>query len=430
MRIFRWQILTLALLFVGYSGYYLCRSVLPVATPLLLCDFSGSLTKTDIGWIASFGVFFYAIGKTINGLLVDRLGGRLLFVLGMVISAGCAVLFGLASSLPAFAAIWSVNRYVQSVGWGAMVYLAARWFPHSVRATVMGVLSMSFLVGDAAARSYLGRLLASGVEWRGLFFYSAATLGAIALVTLLLLKSSPRAVGGEEPEEKADTVYGPGGEAQVPGFLALLLPLLRSGPFWLICGMCAGLTFIRETFNFWTPTYLVEAVGLSPEHAAYGSMAFSLTGGVAALVGGLLADLLHGKYSRILVPSLLPLAGFLALLALLPVRDRPWLALTLVAGSSFFLLVPYCFLAGVAALDLGGKHGGSTAAGLIDTAGYLGATLSGSLVGTVAHTHGWPAVFSLMTLVVLPTAVLGAVHWYQQERRARRTQTSASQGTG
>ncbi len=34
-RLFRWQFLTVALMLVGYSGYYLCRSNLSVALPLI-----------------------------------------------------------------------------------------------------------------------------------------------------------------------------------------------------------------------------------------------------------------------------------------------------------------------------------------------------------------------------------------------------------
>ena len=37
-QLVRWQILTLALLVTGYSGYYLCRSNLSVTMPLLSAE--------------------------------------------------------------------------------------------------------------------------------------------------------------------------------------------------------------------------------------------------------------------------------------------------------------------------------------------------------------------------------------------------------
>ena len=42
----RWQMITIALMLVGYAGYYLCRVHLSVATPLLLEAFKAQgLTK-------------------------------------------------------------------------------------------------------------------------------------------------------------------------------------------------------------------------------------------------------------------------------------------------------------------------------------------------------------------------------------------------
>ena len=130
----RWQRNTLLTLFTGYAGYYVCRSNLSVATPLILDEFEG-FTKEDIGVIASLGVLVYALGKISNGLLADFFGGRTLFLLGMVGSVACTVLFGLGSGLVVFAALWMLNRYFQSMGWVSVVKIASRWFPVRRHAT-------------------------------------------------------------------------------------------------------------------------------------------------------------------------------------------------------------------------------------------------------------------------------------------------------
>lgn len=68
----RWQVRTAAGLFVGYSAYYLCRSNLAVAAPLLIREFgSQGLNKEVLGQLASVGVLFYALGKVFNGVLGD-----------------------------------------------------------------------------------------------------------------------------------------------------------------------------------------------------------------------------------------------------------------------------------------------------------------------------------------------------------------------
>jgi OPA family glycerol-3-phosphate transporter-like MFS transporter len=409
-RTARWQGITLLTLFTGYAGYYLCRSNLSVAGPLLLKEYAADgLDKAGLGAIASVGVLCYSVGKSVNGVLADLLGGRPLFLLGMAASVACTFLFGL-SGLGAFTVIWAVNRYVQSMGWGGLVQVAAHWFPAHRMGTVMGILSMSFLLGDACARVYLGWFILAGASWRGVFFAAGGALGGILLVSLFTLKGSPRAVGCEEPADAPDNVYGPAGDDAPEGARRLLGPLLRSPSFWLICLMSAGLTLIRESFNLWTPTYLTEAAGLDAGTAAWDSMVFPLVGAAGAVFAGVLADLMQRRHDVIMVPSLLLLAGVLGLMSVVPVAGNRPFALLLIGSVSFFLLAPYSFLAGALAVGLGGKRGSSTAAGLIDSAGYLGGVLSGYGVGAVAQYRGWPAVFSVLAGTAVVTAVVAVAY--------------------
>lgn len=416
-RLFRWQGITLATLFVGYSGYYVCRSNLSVVAPLMVDDPAlGGITKTDIGQIASLGVFLYALGKVSNGVLTDFVGGRALFLGGMFASIACTILFGLAGGVIAFALIWAVNRYVQSMGWGALVKIAGHWFPHGWHSTVLGALSMSYLLGDAVARVYLGAYIQAGFSWRHIFSVSAVTLGLIAVAGLFTLKSSPRDIGEQEPAANPANLFGTGGDkGQPPSLGALLWPLLSSMTFWLVCVLNVGLTLIRETLTFWMPTYLHEVAGLDSGAAAQASMLFPLVGGASALLAGLIADRLQGRHGRVMVPTLGALAGALWLLGDSAVPGQPAVALTLVSLVACFLLPPYSFCSGVIPLALGGKQGSSTAAGLIDSAGYLGAVFSGVGVGWIAQKYGWSPVFHLLAGVAGLTLLASLCYWFVQE---------------
>jgi OPA family glycerol-3-phosphate transporter-like MFS transporter len=416
-RLRRWQGITLTTLFVGYAGYYVCRSNLSVATPLILAEFADQgWTKETIGGISSVGIAVYSLGKISNGVMTDFLGGRLLFLLGMAASTLCTVFFGIGSGLVVFTIAWACNRYVQSMGWGALTKIASRWFPVSVHASVMGFLCMSYLLGDALGRLYLSQLLGLGLSWRGLFLAAAATLGAIGLASIFTLRSSPRDVGEEEPAGNPANVFGAEGEtARPPGLLRLLLPLLTNGTFWLVCLMNMGLTLIRETFNQWTPTFLLETYGLKPRSAGMGSMVFPLVGAVAAMAGGSLSARFQGKHGRIAAPSMVFLVLALAILGTAPRMNNPTLALVMIGGVSFFMCAPYSFCSGVMALDLGGKQGASTAAGLIDSAGYLGAIVSGYGIGSLAQNYGWQTAFLSLAGVAGITTVATVVYWFVQE---------------
>ena len=117
----RWERRTLVSLFCGYAAYYLCRTNLAVANPLLLARYGPEgLTQAHLGLVGSVGYALYAIGKVSNGLLADRWGGRPLFLLGLFASVACTVLFGISSGLLAFAVLWGTNRFFQSMGWVAL----------------------------------------------------------------------------------------------------------------------------------------------------------------------------------------------------------------------------------------------------------------------------------------------------------------------
>ena len=143
--------------FMPYSAAFTTFFSLPApclpAAPLLMAEFPG-VTKETIGDIASAGVFAYAAGKLVNGVATEYLGGRRLFLSGLFLSVGCTLLLlPTAAYLPFIVpmmVVWVVNRFVQSMGWGGLVQIVGRWFPAGRIATVMGVLSMSYLVGDAA----------------------------------------------------------------------------------------------------------------------------------------------------------------------------------------------------------------------------------------------------------------------------------------
>lgn len=409
----RWQRTTLGTLLIGYAGYYVCRSNLSVAGPMLME--SEGLTETQLGLIHSAGVTTYAIGKVINGIAADRFGGRAMFLFGMLASIVCTVIFGFVGGLAVFVALWALNRLFQSMGWVALVKTASRWFPVGKQATVMGLLSLSFLFGDAVVRLYLGSFV--GIGWQGVFFVAAGTLAGIMLLCHVLLRSSPADVGLTEPHVHPANVYGSEGESaeRVP-LGELLGPLLRNRVFWLVCTLNFTLTLIRETFGLWSPTFLKQAAGLDNKAAAIYSFVFPFVGGLAALSAGLFSDRFQGRHGRVIVPCLILLTLMLSLLALFDLQGREVLALVLLAVISFFLIAPYSYLSGVIALEMGGKRGAAVTAGISDAAGYTGAILSGFGIGWIRQEYGWSTAFGSLAAMCGVTVTIAIAYQVLHER--------------
>jgi OPA family glycerol-3-phosphate transporter-like MFS transporter len=416
----RWQAITLLLLFVGYSGYYLCRSNLSVVTPLLLDEIVGgdksayAAARVRLGTIVSFGTLAYALGKFIFGATGDLIGGRRNFLGGMSGAVIFTVLFTFGGGFPLFTFAWIGNRFVQAAGWPGLVKIGGRWFDYRWHGTAMAILSLSYLFGDAAARAFMGFLLDFGLSWRNLFLETAAVLAGLLILCIALLKDSPIAIGEREGSVSPANVYG---DRNVPGVLATLAPLLQSPAFWCVCLLSLAMTFMRETFLTWTPDYFKSALSFSSASAAKLSAGFPFMGGCSVLAAGYLSDRL-GRAGRsvILFTGLLLSGVSLFFLGQMGDAVGAWAAVGLVLLTGFFLLGPYSYLAGAVALDFGGRQGGATACGVIDGVGYIGGYLAGQGIAEVVAQRGWPTAWTLLSAVALAGCVAAAFFWLHQIR--------------
>lgn len=411
------QILTIALLAAGYAGYYFCRSDYSVALPLLLAEHPGAASQVRFGEIASLGVLAYAIGKFPSGALADLFGGKRNFLGGMFGAIIFTLLFMVGGGFPLFTLAWIGNRFVQSLGWAGLVKIASQWFSFSTYGTVMALLSLSYLFGDAGSREIMSLLLAHGMGWRGLFATGAGILTVLFVLSLFLLRDSPAGLGLAVVEENPLNVYKDQPESS--GMMSILLPLFASTSFWLVCILSLCTTLLRETFNLWTPTYFTQFVGLSNSAAASSSALFPLAGGVAVLLAGILSDRLGplGR-GRILYAGLFLTAIALVVLAQIRTHTVAFIPVTLVALVAFLLIGPYSYLAGAMSLDFGGQKGCATASGVIDGVGYLAGVLSGSAMAKVEVTFGWQSMFLLLAAVALLSAFVAGLAVAVQRRRA------------
>jgi sugar phosphate permease len=431
----RWEWVILTLLVLGYAGYYLCRSNLSVSTPQIIDDLAKqgmdpAAAKERIGAFVSWGTLAYAIGKFASGGMADFLGGRRNFLFGMAGAVLFTVLFALGGGLPLFTLAWIGNRLVQSMGWVGMVKISTKWFSYSRYGAVMGIISLSYLFGDAAARQFMGWLISGGMGWRSVFFVAASVLGILLVVNLLLLKESPRQIGESEPEVSPENVFGAEGEEHTPKGLAdLVLPLLRSPAFLMVCLLSLGSTLVRETFNTWTPTYFTEVVGLTKGDAAQKSALFPLLGGVSVLLAGVLSDRLgRGGRALILVGGLAATAGLLLLLGYGHFAGSPVLSVLLVSLIGFVLIGPYSYLAGATSMDFGARRGSATAAGIIDGVGYLGGVLAGDAVARLSTHYGWSGAFAALAGVAVASCIVAALYLLNQ--RGTVSITSATDAPG
>src|SRR5262249_42862293 len=158
----------------------------------------------------------------------------------------------------------------------------------------MGIVSLSYLFGDAAARQFLAVLIGWNLSWRAVFAICAGVLTAILTASWFVLRESPADIGEPEPQMNPDNLLE---KENSSNGLRLALALFKSPAFCLVCAVSLGTTILRETLTFWSPTYFTQVVHMNTAEAAQSSSVFPLLGGVSVILCGWLSDRL-GRTGR------------------------------------------------------------------------------------------------------------------------------------
>jgi sugar phosphate permease len=430
------QAIVVALLFCGYAAYYFCRADLSVATPLIIDDLAKQGIRADVamirvGAISSYGILVYALGKFLLAGVGDLWGGRRSFLLGLGGATAFTLMFAASGTLPLFTLAWIGNRLTQSVGWAGLIKVSSRWFDFGSYGAIIGFLSLSYLVGDAVARHGMGLLINHGYGWRTPFYFAAGTAGAVFLANLLFLRESRSDLGFPEANVNPANLFagaagaaGAAGSAGAPArawrtrLCDLVLPLLRSRAFLLVCLLSFGCTIVRETFNTWTPDYLRNYIGFSVGHAASLSAIFPAVGAASVLLSGWASDRMgvNGRALLMTIGLAITAAALVLLMGVPAATAGAALPLVLIGVVAFSLLGPYSYLGGAFALDFGGRRAGAVSSGIIDGVGYIGGILSGDSVARVSVAFGWHGVFLTLAGVCALSALAAGCLYRAQSR--------------
>ncbi len=394
----RWRAgMYLGTLVLGYIGIYICRKNFSVAIPLIREEFG--VTKEAIGQLASLSTLAYMVGKVAFGPVIDRLGGRVCFLVCLMLVALFGAWGAFVPSLGGLTLAYSLNRLAGAGGWGAMVKLVPDWFGERNRPFAFAVLSLSFVFGGVVATLLAGWIAgASGGSWRWVMGGPSLVLVAVLIGCAVVL-----------PRERAVVVSATDGAAAKGRFQWVQVrDLFRTPQFWVVCALSFTLTLLRETFNTWTVDFFKTEGGSEVSHriAAFLSTPFDACGAVGILLLGWVFGRVTPAGRRALLFVILALLG--ALLFALPslARQGLWVATVAVGLVGFLTYGPYSLLAGVLSLEIRGRAYVATVAGLVDAAGYLAAVLAGAQFGRLLDLGGYAMAFPCLAVLAMISAVL------------------------
>jgi len=167
---------------------YVDRQTLSVLAPYLKHDYgwnNGDFAKIVISFRLA-----YAIGQSVCGRLMDRVGTRRGLTLSVLWYSAAAMLTSLASGLRSFCAFRFLLGLGESANWPAATKAVAEWFPSRERAFAVAFFDSGSSVGAAIAPALVLWLYHGFGGWRPAFILTG-TLGVLWILAWRWLYRSP-----------------------------------------------------------------------------------------------------------------------------------------------------------------------------------------------------------------------------------------------
>ena len=387
-RRLRLQAFTAATL--GYSLYYVCRTSLNVMKKPILD--SGSLDASQLGVIGSALLFAYAVGKFVNGFIADYCNIKRFMATGLVVSASANALMGVLglaqSVIPtavvfvAFAVMWGLNGWAQSMGAPPAIISLSRWYPLKERGTYYGFFSASHNLGEFFSFLFVGSIV-TFAGWQAGFFGSAAA-GAIGVIVILCwLHDTPESKGLPPVEALAHEKPVPGGEKSVRD---IQKQVLRTPAVWVLAAASAFMYISRYAINGWGVLFLQEAKGFSDVEAIFIVSINALLGILGTVLSGWFSDRLFRGDRKI--PALIfGVLNSVALALFLYGGNAMWVNVLSMVLFGIAIGVLICFLGGLMAVDIVPRKATGAALGVVGIASYIAAGIQDVASGWLIDSH-------------------------------------------
>jgi MFS transporter, ACS family, hexuronate transporter len=276
----RWSIC--GLLFFATTVNYMDRQVIAILKPVLEKEMHWS--ESDYGWIVFWFQFAYAVMMPFVGRIIDSLGTRAGYALGVIVWSLASMSHALAHSWRQFAAARFALGVGESANFPAAIKTVADWFPQQERSLATGIFNSGANLGAVLA-PLLVPLIAVRLGWRAAFLATGG-LDLIWLAVWLAYYRSPR----EHPRIQApELAYIEAGRATEPSARIPYSRLLAKRSAW---AFAAG-KFLTDPvwwfYLFWLPGFLHSTYGLNLTQLGPPLIAVYVSADAGSVIGGWLS---------------------------------------------------------------------------------------------------------------------------------------------
>ncbi len=412
----RWRVFGIT--WLAYAGFYLTRASFAVAKIGIAGDSSVSMTSEQMGLIDGLYLAAYAVGQFVWGAMGDRLGTRRIVLFGLAGSIAAGFAMGVSSIVLAFGVFAVLQGLSQSTGWAPLAKNVTNWFSLRERGVVMGWWATNYTIGGLIAAPFAGLMAVYFGGWRFAFFMPALVLGGVWILFFFFQRNRPQDLGlppievyhGGSVDDLAESedVEETGEEGSWKAIFKV-----ATNPMVVLLG--AVYFFLKPTryaILFWGPIYISETLGTGMAESALVSVSFFLAGPLSVLAAGYASDkLFQSRRMPYAVISMLLLAVVLFFFNDVAAVESKWVTAGLLFLVGFLIFGPDSLVSATAAVDFGTRKGASTASGMINGMGSIGAVAGGTIPGFFKDTWGWDGVFIFMAISVLLAGLLMIPKW-------------------
>ncbi|MGN8681504.1 MFS transporter [Gracilibacillus sp. HCP3S3_G5_1] len=185
-NIYQINISTFILFFGGLSILSSLYMTIPLSKSL---EIEFNITTEQAAWAGSMFSIFFSLGCLIVGILSEKIGMRLVMLLGMIGMSIATILTGFSASYASFLFLRAVQGgFAATFSPVALTYVGIL-FPVEKRRTTIGIISFGFLLAGI-----IGQLISSTINihigWRSVFYL----FGGIYFLAVILLVFLPKDV--------------------------------------------------------------------------------------------------------------------------------------------------------------------------------------------------------------------------------------------
>jgi MFS family permease len=382
--------------FCGFFNYA-DRQAVNAVFPLLQAEFG--LNKEEQGMIASSFMVVYAVSGPIAGFLVDRASRRVLIATGLGFWSLIAAGTGTARSFGQILGFRAAEGLGESFYFPATMSILSDYHGPRTRSRAMSLHQTSVYFGIAGGGTLAG-FLAQRWGWR-MPFYVLGLVGFVYSLCLFRLIVEPKRGQTDakplDPARRASLEANLGAILRTPAAVALMVAF-------------AGANFVTMSLVTWLPSFVHErfAMGLMQDNA---TATLFMQGGslVGVLIGGVVADIAvrHARGGRMLVQAAGLICGGPCVLLI----GRAGSLGPLIAGLVGVGLAKGIYEASIFAsiYDVIAPPLRGTAAGLMNTVGWAGASLAPVIVGAAGDRGGLGAAIGSTASVYVVAGLVAIV---------------------